>query len=35
MLCLKDPYLYYGLQPIDLITFAFMNITIDAAEGVA
>lgn len=35
MLCLKDPYLYYGLQPIDLITFAFMNITIDAATGVA
>ena len=35
MLCLKDPYLFYGLQPVDLITFAFMNITIDAAEGVA
>ena len=35
MLCLKDPYLYYGLQPIDKITFAFMNITIDAAKGVA
>ena len=35
MLCLKNPYLHYGLQPIDLITFAVMNITIDAARGVA
>lgn len=35
MLCLKDPYLHYGLQPIDLITFAVMNITMDAARGVA
>lgn len=35
MLCLKDPYIYYGLQPIDLITFAVINITIDAARGVA
>lgn len=35
MLCLKDPYLYYGLQPIDKITFAFMNITLDASKGVA
>ena len=35
MLCLKDPYLYYGLQPIDKITFALMNITLDAAQGVA
>ena len=35
MLCLKDPYMHYGLQPIDKITFAFMNITIDAAKGVA
>ena len=35
MLCLKDPYLHYGLQPIDLITFAVINITMDAAEGVA
>ena len=35
MLCLKDPYLYYGLQPIDKITFAFMNITLDASHGVA
>ena len=35
LLCLKDPYLYYGLQPIDKITIALMNITIDAAKGVA
>lgn len=35
MLCLKDPYLHYGLQPIDKITFAFFNITLDAAKGVA
>lgn len=35
MLCLKDPYLYYGLQPIDKITFAVMNITLEASKGVA
>lgn len=35
ILCLKDPYLYYGLQPIDKISFAFMNITLDASKGVA
>lgn len=35
MMCLKNPYLHYGLQEIDLITFAFINITLDAAEGVA
>lgn len=35
MLCLKDPYIYYGLQPIDKITFAMMNITLDASKGVA
>ena len=35
MLCLKDPYTYYGLQPIDKITFSFINVTIDAAKGVA
>lgn len=34
MLCLRDPYLYYGLQPIDKITFSFINVTIDAAKGV-
>lgn len=35
MMCLKDPYVFYGLQPIDKITFAFMNITLDASKGVA
>ena len=35
MLCLKDPYNFYGLQPIDKITFALMNITLDASRGVA
>lgn len=35
MLCLKNPYVYYGLQEIDLITFAVINITLDAAQGVA
>lgn len=35
MICLKDPYKHYGLQKIDVITFAFMNITLHAAEGVA
>lgn len=35
MLCLKDPYNYYGLQPIDKITFATINITLDASKGVA
>lgn len=35
LLCLKNPYTFYGLMPTDLITFAVLNITIDAAEGVA
>lgn len=35
MMCLKDPYAHYGLQPIDKITFSFINITMDAAKGVA
>ena len=35
MLCLRDPYIYYGLQPIDKITFSLINVTIDAAKGVA
>ena len=35
LLCLKDPYLYYGLQPIDKITVSFINITIDNAKGVS
>ena len=35
MMCLKDPYLHYGLQSIDKITFSFLNITKEAAKGVA
>ncbi len=35
MLCLKDPYGYYGLMPMDKITFSLLNITIDTAKGVA
>lgn len=35
LLCLKDPYLYYGLQPIDKISVSFINITIDNAKGVS
>lgn len=34
LLCLKDPYLFYGLQPIDKITVSFLNITIENAKGV-
>ena len=35
MLCLKDPYAYYGLMPMDKITFSMLNVTLDAAKGVA
>lgn len=34
MLCLKDPYAYYGMMPSDKITFSMLNITLDAARGV-
>lgn len=34
MLCLKDPYSYYGMQSFDKITFSMLNITLDAAQGV-
>jgi len=34
LLCLRDPYLYYGMQPIDKLSISFLNITIDAAKGV-
>ena len=34
MICLKDPYVYYGLQPIDKITFSLINITLETAKGV-
>ena len=35
MLCLKDPYAYFSMQPIDKITFSMLNVTIEAASGVA
>lgn len=35
MLCLKDPYGYYGLMPMDKITFSTLNITLETARGVA
>lgn len=35
LLCLKDPYLYFGLQPIDKLSISLMNITLDNARGVA
>lgn len=35
LLCLKDPYLYYGLMPNDKISISLMNITIENAKGVA
>lgn len=35
LLCLKDPYLYYGLQPIDKLSISLMNITLENAKGVA
>jgi len=35
MMCLKDVRLHYGLQEIDVVTFSFINITMDAAKGVA
>lgn len=34
MMCLKDPYQFYGLQSIDKITFSMLNVTIEAAQGV-
>ena len=35
MLCLKDPAVYYGIMSTDVISFAVINITIEAAQGVA
>lgn len=35
LLCLKNPYTYYGVMESDLITFAVMNTTLDASRGVA
>lgn len=34
MMCLKDPYQYYSMQPIDKITFSMLNVTLEAAQGV-
>ena len=34
-LCLKDPAVYYGIMSTDVISFAVINITLDAAAGVA
>ena len=35
MMCLKDPAVYYGIMSTDTISFAVVNITLDAARGVA
>ena len=35
MLCLKDPAVYYGIMSTDVISFAVINITIEASRGVA
>ena len=35
MMCLKDPYQHFSLQPIDKITFSMLNVTLEAASGVA
>ena len=35
MLCLKNPYTYFGVMESDLITFAVMNTTLEASKGVA
>ena len=35
LLCLKDPYVFFGLQPVDKITISLINITLENARGVA
>lgn len=35
LICLKDPYEFYGLQRADTISFVFLNNTIDNAKDVA
>lgn len=35
LLCLKDPYQYYGMQSIDKLSISLMNITLENARGVA
>ena len=35
VMCLKDANLHFGLQPMDEIWFSMMNVTNEAAQGVA
>jgi len=35
LLCLRDPYQYYGMQSIDKLSISMMNITLENARGVA
>ena len=35
MMCLKDPAVYYGIMSTDTISFAVINITLEASHGVA
>ena len=35
LLCLKDPYQYFGMQSIDKLSISMMNITLENARGVA
>lgn len=35
MMCLKNPSVYYGIMSTDTISFAVINITLDASRGVA
>ncbi len=35
MMCLRDPSVYYGIMQTDTISFAVINITIEASRGVA
>jgi len=35
MMCLRDPSVYYGIMSTDTISFAVINITLEASKGVA
>jgi len=35
MMCLRDPAVYYGIMSTDTISFAVINITLEASRGVA
>ena len=35
MMCLRDPSVYYGIMSTDTISFAVINITVEASRGVA